>query len=163
MLIEGPAPVVQQFFRHYGHPRRDERQKGRILPDRWRETISISLVYAFVLYFPAGLLSLLWMNQNGQYLWLGYELYATLGMHITRVLGWTGCGRTEKRLARLLQQKKQVWLQSSRGCTVAASLETTTIFNMAEGNEKVQELIRLCFSRRTGTQPAEELSDWKAL
>jgi hypothetical protein len=81
MLIEGPASVVQQFFRHYGHLRRD---------DRWRETISILLVYAFVLYFPAGLVSLLWMNQNVQYQWLGYMLYATLAMHITRVLGWTG-------------------------------------------------------------------------
>ncbi|KUJ19177.1 uncharacterized protein LY89DRAFT_731593 [Mollisia scopiformis] len=143
MIIEGPAPVIQQFFGHYGHPRRDEKHRGRILADRWREVLSIVLVYTFVLYFPAGLLALLWMNRNQQYLWLSYQLYATLAMHTTRVLGWSGCGRTEKRLARLLEQKKEVWLQSAGGCTVAATLDVTEVLNMAEGNRKVKELIQL--------------------
>jgi len=68
LLIEGPAPVIRQFFRHYGHPKRSH----------WREIMSIILVYAFVLYFPAGLLSLLWMEPTIQYLWLGYQVYAIL-------------------------------------------------------------------------------------
>lgn len=53
-------------------------------------------------------------------------------MHITRVLGWNGCGRTEKRLTRLLENKKEVWFQSSGGCTVSAKLETIGVSSMAQ-------------------------------
>jgi hypothetical protein len=49
-VIEGPAPVVRQFFRHYSHPIRHSQSIG--LGDRSRELFSIALIYAFVLYSP---------------------------------------------------------------------------------------------------------------
>ncbi|KAF3912437.1 hypothetical protein ABW20_dc0102367 [Dactylellina cionopaga] len=79
-----------QFFRHYGHPIRDSTL------DRTREIISILVVYAFVLHFPAGLALLNWMNEPTQYLWLFHQMYCVIVMHIVRICGWQGCGRTEE-------------------------------------------------------------------
>jgi hypothetical protein len=139
VLIEGFTPVIQQFFRHYGHPKRDSR--ATFVPDRAREVSCILLIYAFVLYFPAGLIAVIWMEPNVQYLWLSYQLYAILAMHIVRILGWQGCGRTEEHIARLLRTNHEVWLQGSGGCTIAATLITTGIPHMAEGERIVQEII----------------------
>ncbi|MCJ1387452.1 hypothetical protein MMC18_000295 [Xylographa bjoerkii] len=96
-LIEGPVPVVQQFFRHYGHPLRNHG-----LMDRSRELATIALVYAFVFYFPTGLVSIMWTSEEVQYLWLGYQVYTIVAMHVLRLAGWGGCGRTEERVAKKL-------------------------------------------------------------
>jgi hypothetical protein len=138
-LIKGPAPVIQQFFRHYGHPIRDS--TTCFLSDRTREVLCIMLIYGFVLYFPAGLIGVLWMSPNVQYLWLSYQLYSILVMHIVRVLGWQGCGRTEDRVARHLERNREVWLQCTASCTVAATLVVESIRGQAEGKSRVQSIV----------------------
>jgi hypothetical protein len=138
-VIEGPAPVVQQFFRHYSHPIRHSQSIG--LGDRSRELFSIALIYAFVLYFPVGLVCLLWMRLKVQYLWLGYQVYAIIVMHVIRILGWGGCGRTEERIAGHLKRGKTVWLQTQTGCTVSAKLAVTSVPNVATGRKAVQAII----------------------
>ena len=58
LVVEGKESVVLQFFRHYGHPIRN----------RARELIQISIVVAFGLVFPIGLMcSLIWMPVVLQY------------------------------------------------------------------------------------------------
>lgn len=132
MIIESPARILLQFFRHYGHPRRS----------RWSEISSILLVYGFVLYFPAGLVSLLWMDPTIQYIWLGYQIYAIMAMHILRLLGATGIGRTEERIARALGKDEVVVLVSKQGKAVVASLSWTAVNGVAEGRNKTIEIVR---------------------
>ncbi len=55
-LVEGPGSIVRQFFRHYGHPKRETRQ------DRLKELVCIFLMFATMLTFPVGLLSMLFVH-----------------------------------------------------------------------------------------------------
>ncbi|ROW03792.1 hypothetical protein VMCG_05397 [Cytospora schulzeri] len=135
LVITGPKPVVTQFFRHYGHPTR------YTTLGRFREVLSIVIVYSFVLYFPFGLITNIWMDSPIQYLWLAYQLYTVFAMHIVRLLGWQGCGRTEERVARELMLGKTVRLQSQHGEDVEASLWTTFVPNISSGEETVRRLM----------------------
>lgn len=139
-IIQGPESIVRQFFRHYGHPKRDSGAEGR--RDRARELLSMGLVYVFVLYFPAGLISSLWMKQNVQILWLSFQLYTIVAMHVVRILGWDGCGRTEGRIARYLQRQKTVWLTGLEGYGVVARLETRGLANVARAKEEVTLIVK---------------------
>ena len=80
-----PEPVVGQFFMPYGHPIRDRCSVG--LGDRGREIASMALVYIFALYFPSGLVALIWMEPGAQYLWLGYQIHAILIVQVVRIAG----------------------------------------------------------------------------
>jgi hypothetical protein len=133
-LLKGQAALIQPFFRHYGHPLRDTHY------DRLREICSIALIYMFVLYFPAGLIALLWMEPNTQYLWLGYQVYAILFMHISRLFGLGGTARTEAHIARLLQDHKVVCLQSG-SAKVWASLEFEEVGSVALGRQTVNRIV----------------------
>lgn len=134
-IIEGPDPVVQQFFRHFGHPKR------KLKWDRFREVASIIIVYAFVLYFPAGLVSLLWMDPTTQYYWLGYQIYTIIAMHVARLLGFMGCGRTEERIAKLLNRERRVILQSKDGSAVSATLHTEEATSVQDARDRVKNII----------------------
>lgn len=140
-LIESPEITLRQFFRHYGHPIRDSGIAGR--RDRAREVLSMALVYLFVLYFPAGLISSLWMPSNVQLLWLSFQVYTIIAMHIVRICGWEHCGRTEGRIARLLQEDRIVFLQAKKPAKygVTATLETTDHANVAEAKKEVKRII----------------------
>jgi len=136
VLITSTTPqVVYQFFRHYGHPVRHTRG------DRLRETSSIAMVYALVLYFPAGLLASLWMDQWSQILWLAYQLYTIVVMHVVRITGMRVCGQTEERVARLLQNNRVVYLCGSEGHGVVAKLALEVVDSVALGKERVRELV----------------------
>ncbi|KAH7464032.1 hypothetical protein FOMA001_g17947 [Fusarium oxysporum f. sp. matthiolae] len=147
MVIEGPQPVVVQFFRHYGHPVRD--QNSLWVGNRVREIACIAIVCCLFLYFPVGLVISQWSNEDAQYLWLGYQLYAVIAMHIVRLFGWKDLGRTEKRIAKLLSNGKTVWLRTETGCTVSAELILHGVNKAAEGKAKVQEIIHECKERLT--------------
>ncbi|KAI1349414.1 hypothetical protein F5Y01DRAFT_289562 [Xylaria sp. FL0043] len=142
MVIEGPQPVVVQFFRHYGHPRRD--QNSLWVGDRFRELACIAIVCCLFLYFPVGLALAQLSDEYAQYLWLGYELYAVVVMHIVRIFGWQDLGRTEGRIAKLLGNGKTVWLKTETGCMVSACLVVHGVSKTSEGREKVKEIIQQC-------------------
>lgn len=146
VLIQGPDHVVRQFCRHYGHPIRGV----DITANRAREIVSMALVYLFVAYFPAGLIALLWLHDDAQFLWLSYQLYVVFVMHVSRLLGLNGCGRTEERIARLLKKGKQVVLRNSSGPAVGFRVETAWFENVGEGKKAVSSTIaahkRLCKS-----------------
>lgn len=138
LLIKGPKPLVQQFFQHYGHPDRD----GTSFPgNRSREVLAMVLLYCFVFNFPAGLVFIFWMKSSVQYLWLAYQLYAVLAMHLVRILDWQGTGRTEERVAKSLTRERIVWLQWPKRTTVSAKVEKDVVRNMKEGQERVQEIL----------------------
>ncbi|KAJ6104267.1 hypothetical protein N7523_010587 [Penicillium sp. IBT 18751x] len=139
-IVQGPVDLVRQFFRHYGHPARGFRES--FLADRAREAIAMVLVYSFVLYFPVGLIIVLWMDVNMQYLWVGFQTYTVLVMHIVRIAGWHGCGRTEENIARHLQGGKSVFLQCGGKMGVLATLEMIKVQSVAEGREEVQYVVQ---------------------
>lgn len=134
VLFKGRAALILPFFRHYGHPVRETRH------DRFREICGIVLIYIFVLYFPAGLIALLWMDPNTQYLWLGYQSYAIFVMHIARLFGLGGTARTEERIARLLQEGKEVCLQSGKA-KVWVSLDIEEVDSVASGRQMVNSIV----------------------
>jgi hypothetical protein len=134
-LIEGPEPLVRQFFKHWGHPIRENSR------DRFREVLGITLVFVFVLYFPAGLMSLLWAQLPVQIIWLSYQLYAIIVMHITRLRGSNGRGRMEEGLAAELANGRRVALSSKHGGIVMARLESTPVERIRIGQSKVKEIV----------------------
>ena len=115
-VIDAPPRVFAPFARHYGHPERNASL------DLIRQWLSIGIVYAFVLIFPAGLLSLIWLPSTLQYFWLGYQAYLILVMHVSRFFGFQGAGRTEERISRQFQNNKTVVLQSRGGLSVSAKV-----------------------------------------
>jgi hypothetical protein len=138
MLVSTSWPLssaVSQTFGHYGHPIRSS------FMDRVRETASICIVYAFVLYFPVGLFVLSWTNQDAQYIWLSQQLYAVLAMHIARLCGWQGCARTEERFAALLLQNKTVCLLGEK-TSILATLDIEEVNSGRQGKARVLEILR---------------------
>lgn len=146
-LIRGQPPHVLPFFRHYGHPLR----KSNL--DRAREICCIILVYAFVLYFPAGLISLLWMSPNTQYLWLAYQVFAITAMHVSRLFGLGAYGGIEKRIASVLQSGKTICLQSGN-VRVRAKLKVEQVSSHALGLQRINEIVKN-YSFRDSDKPLE--------
>ncbi|KAJ2989985.1 hypothetical protein NUW58_g3184 [Xylaria curta] len=83
-LINGPSDLVLQFFRHYGHPIRN---RSGLLGDRAREVISMFAVVALVTVYPAAMLAFIFAPVPVQWIWLGYQLYAVLAMHMYQFRG----------------------------------------------------------------------------
>lgn len=134
-LIEGPESLVRQFFKHWGHPVRKNYR------DRVREIFGIVLIFAFVLYFPLGLLSMLWLNNSVQVLWLSYQLYAIVVMHIMRIRGSNGRGRIEEGMAAELTKGKTIALKSEGGGVIMAKLDSTAVERIRHGQAKVKEIV----------------------
>lgn len=136
-LIQGPDYLVRQFCRHYGHPIRGV----NVTANRWREIVSMALVYLFVAYFPTGLIALLWLDDDAQALWLSYQLYVVFVMHVSRLLGFDGCSRTEECIARHLKKGEEVILSNSAGASVVFRVETVWLQNVTEGRKAVADKI----------------------
>lgn len=140
MVVEGLQPVVTQFFRHYGHPIRERQSHWG--GDRLNEVVSLALIFCLLAYFPFGLVMVQWLDESAQCLLLVYQLYASIAMHITRIMGWQGAAGTEECIAKHLSEKRIVWLRGSGGCAVSASLTTHKIMSSVEGKAKVENLVR---------------------
>jgi hypothetical protein len=139
MVFEGLQPVVTQFFRHYGHPIRE--RQSRWTGDRLNEIVSLTLIFVLLAYFPVGLVMIQWLDESAQHVWLTYQVYAVVAMHIIRIMGWQGAAGTEEIVAQHLSAGKSVWEQSSEGCTVSATLTLHKITNTFEGRAKVASLV----------------------
>ncbi|RYN18448.1 hypothetical protein AA0112_g11540 [Alternaria arborescens] len=133
-LLVGKPNIILPFFRHYGYPLRETRY------DRFREICCLVLIYLFVLYFPAGLIALLWMPEDTQYVWLGYQVYAIVFMHLSRLFGLGGTARTEDRIARLLEAGKEVCLQSGE-VKLWAKLQWDEVASVEEGRKAINATV----------------------
>lgn len=95
MVVTGPPALLLQFFRHYGYPIRNQ----------FREIVQLSTIVAFALQFPLGwFCSSMWMTVEVQYVWLSYQLYVVLAMHIVRYSVTTRSTNTEAKLAECLDR-----------------------------------------------------------
>ncbi|KAL3444153.1 hypothetical protein BJX65DRAFT_174824 [Aspergillus insuetus] len=137
LLIEGPEELVLQFFRHYGHPIRN----------RCRESVQLLMIICMGFVFPVGLVCcLVWMPVSLQYVWLGYQLYTTLAMHVYRFTGGKVWATTEEQLLEQFVQAGQrgesqvAYLGGPRGC-VMAELNVTFHGRYAEGKAHLERLL----------------------
>ena len=137
LVITGPPALVLQFFRHYGHPKRD----------RAREIAHLAIIIAFGSLFPLGLLcSVAWMPLPIQYIWLSYQMYVVSTMYISRYLNVETWASTEEGIAALLAEKEgkgpvHLWADEARNTVVEAKLETRFFARYGEGAAHVQTLI----------------------
>lgn len=134
-MIEGPDELVRPFFRHWGHPIRTHSS------DRVRELASIGLVLAFVLYFPAGLLAVLWVRSEVQISWLAYQMFLVVVMHLMRLFGSDDDGRLEDGIARRLVAGEKVVFRSGNRVDLLVGLESTHVGSVAEGREEVRRIV----------------------
>ncbi|KAI1666407.1 hypothetical protein L13192_10091 [Pyrenophora tritici-repentis] len=127
-LIEGKESTILQFFRHYGHPVRS----------RARERAQLAIIICFGLMFPIGLVSsIIWMPTSMQYLWLSYQLYATLAMYIYRYTNIHPWATTEEALAAKFKdagfkrsteksaEAEPIYLDGGNGNVLSATLTKT--------------------------------------
>lgn len=109
--------------------------------DQMRPFINIVIIYAFVLYFPAGLLLLIWERNTVQFIWLGYQVYLIFAMHVARLVGWDSCARMEERVARYLGEGREVCLRSRNGQAVIATLRVTEVQSVNDARDLVRKLV----------------------
>lgn len=138
LVVEGEDSIVLQFFRHYGHPIRS----------RGREILQMAIVVGFGVIFPVGLMcSSVWMSPPLQYIWLSYQLYATISMHVYRYARGHQCATTEgmiwQELARTeaSHQESTIILGERREARVLATLVRTAHDNFADGKAHVNQLL----------------------
>ena len=144
-VIQGEESLVLQFFRHFGHPIRC----------RKRENIQIAVVVAFALLFPVGLLcSLLWMPTGMQCIWLSYQLYATVVLHIYHFVDGQHWTTTEEKIAREFRNAEvrcedaQIRFGRGKEKAIHATLVRTSHDNFAEGQAHVERLLSATYFER---------------
>ncbi|RYP55143.1 hypothetical protein DL768_000262 [Monosporascus sp. mg162] len=152
MLLSGPPALVLQFFRHYGHPKRD----------RLREVVQLLCVIISGCQFPAELLcSMIWMPSEIQNIWLAYHLYVVIAMHVSRYCYIGHSATTEAKIAEAFA--KQVCEKVASATTRKASilfghqrdglqtlkvdLSVTYHGRNKEGRDKMEELLHPAFSK----------------
>lgn len=152
-LIEGRSELIFQFFRHYGHPIRYRRG---VLGDRFWEVMSMLAITATILVYPGGLIAFIFAPIKVQWVWLGYQLFSMLAMHMYRFGGGEYLGTTQEWVARELYRTgkesveegsrircrtSQVLFDDGSGIRLVAHLKTYIVNSVAEGREKVESLI----------------------
>jgi hypothetical protein len=137
-VIDGHDALVLQFFRHYGHPIRS----------RQREIAQMGIVIAFGLVFPVGLLcSLICMPIGLQYVWVAYELYATLAMYVYRYSGDHRWATTEERIAQTFANAErkhrdcQLIFRNGTKNEIGARLVRTAHNSYAEGKAHLDQIL----------------------
>lgn len=148
MLLTGPPALVLQFVRHFGHPVRS----------RWRELAQLGTVTTFGALFPIGLLcSMVWMPLRVQCVWLSYQMYLVVAMHVARYTQ-SGLGSTtESRIAKTLafeaaklddngERREEVSIlfgheRKGEG-TVKATWKVSHCSRNLEGKKEMEKLLR---------------------
>ena len=139
LLIEGPSELVLQFFRHYGHPIRH--RKGAF-GDRVREVISMFTVIGSIVVYPGGLIAFIFAPTTIQWVWLGYQLYAMLAMHLYRFGEAEHIGTTQEWIARELSSHNSVCFDDGSGNRVVVQLGSSIASSVSEGRRKVEHFVR---------------------
>lgn len=111
---------------------------------QFRELVQLGTVIAFCFLFPLGLLcSLVWMSVELQYLWLGYQLYATVAMHFYRYSGgrtWATTGeRAAAKLAASLDEV--VYFRDRAGTILTVRNSRTEVDSVRDARAAVRQLL----------------------
>ncbi|KAI9661464.1 MAG: hypothetical protein M1831_002986 [Alyxoria varia] len=137
LVLSGPSSLIHQFFRHYGHP----------TPHRLREVLMLILVVLLGLNFFIGLVcSILWMPTDLQYVWLGYQFYATLALFVYRFAGGAGWLTSEKRVAAVFARKAAkgtptICLARAEDRVVLLQWRRVRVAGYAQGRRMVEDIL----------------------
>ncbi|KAJ4176416.1 hypothetical protein NW767_015454 [Fusarium falciforme] len=149
MVVTGPPTLVLQFVRHYGHPVRD----------RFREVFQLIVIMALASHFPLGLFcSFVWMDEKLQYVWLCYQLYLVLAMHIVRYSTLGRSTTTEAKLAQCLSRPRQS--KAIDGDSTNADNESAVLFgHTRDGEGTVKARVAITYHNRyaEGKMAVEQL------
>jgi hypothetical protein len=135
LVLTGPSDLVLQFFRHFGHPKRN----------RLREIAQLALAVASGCLFPLGLLfSVTVMSQSIQYVWLSYQMYLVLTMYITRYMSLSLWCSTEELIAGEFAKGADcvyLWKDEGAGKVVKAVLQTELFPRFSDAKACTRELV----------------------
>ena len=138
LFITGPPELVLQYFRHYGHPKRD----------RIRELVQLAIIAAFGGLFPLGLLcSVAWMPLPIQCVWLSYQMYVIGATYVARYTGVEHWACTEEKIAERLAETQSkgpqaIWYDEAVAMAVKAELETTVFGRYCSGRSYMDSLLK---------------------
>ena len=155
-VIEGEESLVVQFFRHYGHPIRS----------RGREVLQMTIVTCFGLLFPVGLIcSLLWMPAGMQTVWLSYQLYTTIALHIYHFAGGHHWATTEEKISRAFRDAEakhedaQIIFGSDPEKRIHVKLVRTSHDSFADGRVHVSRLLsESCYEKQNSPESTPSFS-----
>ncbi|KAJ4152246.1 hypothetical protein NW754_004041 [Fusarium falciforme] len=144
-----PLRARTVFVRHYGHPVRD----------RFREVFQLIVIMALASHFPLGLFcSFVWMDEKLQYVWLCYQLYLVLAMHIVRYSTLGRSTTTEAKLAQCLSRPRQS--KAIDGDSTNADNESAVLFgHTRDGEGTVKARVAITYHNRyaEGKMAVEQL------
>lgn len=142
IVLSGPPPLIQQFMRHYAHPRRS----------RTKEIIQLATIFALGCVFPVGLVaSALFMPLHLQYVWFGYQIFLVAGLHIARYCQFSRQLSIDAAVAEAFElgdrfssygESSLLFSHKRTGSgTLRVDLKVKSYNKYAEGKEAVQELL----------------------
>jgi len=76
-----------------------------------------------------------WVIQTVQIVWLAYQMYIIVVMHLTRHVGFERLGHLEDNLAYELATHGSVRLHSHKAGTIWAKLRSVPVLSIREGRE----------------------------
>jgi hypothetical protein len=134
MIIRGPSKILQQFYQHYGHPKRNKP----------REMMQLFLILVLDLLYPAGLICLSWMPGILQYVWLGYQLFVALAMHAYCFLGGDLCCSMQEAIGKGLLENlgDEVCLGREGKYILTAQLKIESVESVRQGLTEMASLVR---------------------
>jgi hypothetical protein len=132
MLITRPEQLVLDFFRRYGHPIRPNQL------DRAREVLSMLAIVLTATVYPSGLVAFVFVPVDVQWVWLGYQLFAMLAMHLYQFINGDHLGSTLNSAARALSHHRKVYLSDESDTWVLAMLKTTVMPNVETAGVEVK-------------------------
>lgn len=154
-LIQGPAELLNQFFRHYGHPLRS--RKG-LLGDRVREGFGIALVILFALVYPAGLLVFIFASMGVQWTWLGSQLVTVISMHLYRYGKGEVVGTVQEIISKELSRENTVHFDDGSGNGIVARVSCIRMApSVSEGRKEVASLIQEILHADTQEDKTEQI------
>lgn len=98
-------------------------------------------VVGSITVYPGGLVAFIFAPIAIQWVWLGYQLYTMLAMHIHRFGEAEHIGSTQEWIARELSVHGNVCFDDGSGNKVIAQLESLVVPSVTEGRREVDRLV----------------------
>jgi hypothetical protein len=135
VILTGPRGFVVQFFRHYGHPKRDF----------LRETVQLSVFVLFGLLFPISLfLASTVMPSAVSNAWLAYESYTVLALFVLRYINARSWATTEERIAEFLidHPNASIWRNKELAVCVKCATDISFQNSVSEARDVLSRTVK---------------------
>ena len=134
-LVRAPGALGVQFFRHFGHP-----QRNQLANDRRREWVSIGLVIATMVYFPLSWVALALAHSKVRITWIFYQLFVLVANLVPLYGDFLRVGSLEEMVAEALSEGKTVLLGDDKSGYMQANLAVIKTTRIAEAQKIVESM-----------------------